>query len=208
MRDNPESTLRQYALAETAVELGWARQDVLVIDADLGISGKFGTPREGFCELVAKVCLGEVGAIFGLEMSRLARSSADFTRLLELARLTDTLLVDGEGIYDLADINDRMVLGLKGSMSEIELHLLTGRLQGAKQAAAMRGELRFPLPVGYLYDDEGACVIDADEQVQAAIRDLFAAFAAGGWAYAVVAAFLGRPFPLRAFGGVWAGQLR
>lgn len=208
VRDNTESTARQYALAEEAVRLGWDREDVVVIDADLGVSGKFGAEREGFRHLVAKVCLGEVGAVFGLEVSRLARSSADFARLLELARLTDALLVDGDGVYDLADINDRLLLGLKGSMSEAELHILAGRLQGAKRAAAERGELHFPLPVGYVYDDEGACVIDPDVEVQTAIRDVFAAFAAGGSAYAVVAAFVGRRFPLRAYGGVWAGQLR
>jgi DNA invertase Pin-like site-specific DNA recombinase len=208
VRDNTESTLRQYGLAEKAVELGWAREDVLVIDADLGVSGKFGAERGGFRDLVAQVCLGEVGAIFGLEVSRLARSSADFARLLELARLTDALLIDGDGVYDLADINDRLLLGLKGSMSEAELHILASRLQGAKRAAAERGELRFPLPVGYVYDDEGVCVLDPDAEVQAAIRDVFAAFAAGGSAFQVVAAFVGRRFPLRAYGGIWAGQLR
>ena len=113
---------------------------------------------------MARVCLGEVGAIFGLEVSRLARSSADLSRLLELARLTDTLVVDADGVYDLADFNDRLLLGLKGTMTEAELHLLAGRLQGAKRAAAERGELRFPLPVGYVYDDEGATVIDPDER--------------------------------------------
>jgi DNA invertase Pin-like site-specific DNA recombinase len=109
VRDNTVSTLRQYDLAEKAVELGWAREDVRVIDADLGVSGKFGAERGGFRDLVAQVCLGEVGAIFGLEVSRLARSCADFARLLELARLTDALLVDGDGVYDLSDINDRLV---------------------------------------------------------------------------------------------------
>jgi excisionase family DNA binding protein len=208
VRDNTESTLRQYALGDEAVALGWDREDVLVIDADLGVSGKFGQVREGFRDLVAKVCLGEVGAIFGLEVSRLARSSADFARLLELARLTDALLIDGDGVYDLANINDRLLLGLKGSMSEAELHILSGRLQGAKRAAAERGELRFPLPVGYVYDEAGACVIDPDAEVQAAIRDVFAAFAAGGSAFQVVGAFVGRRFPLRAYGGAWAGQLR
>ncbi|MFD5572271.1 recombinase family protein [Streptomyces cadmiisoli] len=208
VRDNTESTARQYAPADEAVRLGWDREDVVVIDADLGVSGKFGAEREGFRQLVAKVCLGEVGAVFGLEVSRLARSSADFARLLELARLTDALLVDGDGVYDLSDINDRLLLGLKGSMSEAELHILAGRLQGAKRAAAERGELHFPLPVGYVYDDEGACVIDPDVEAQTAIRDVFAAFAAGGSAYAVVAAFVGRRFPLRAYGGVWASQLR
>jgi DNA invertase Pin-like site-specific DNA recombinase/predicted site-specific integrase-resolvase len=180
---------------------------VRVIDADLGISGKFGTDREGFRDLVTRVCLGEVGAVFGLEVSRLARSSADFARLLELARLTDTLLIDDDGVYDLTDVNDRLLLGLKGSMSEAELHILAGRLHGAKRAAAERGELRFPLPVGYVYD-EGLCVIDPDQEVQAAIADVFAAFRAGGSAFGVVGAFVGRRFPLRAFGGIWAGQLR
>jgi DNA invertase Pin-like site-specific DNA recombinase/predicted site-specific integrase-resolvase len=208
VRDNTESTLRQYALGDEAVRLGWDRENVLVIDADLGLSGKFGQVREGFRDLVAKVCLGEVGAIFGLEVSRLARSSADFARLLELARLTDVLLIDDDGVYDLTNFNDRLLLGLKGSMSEAELHILSSRLQGAKRAAAERGDLRSPLPVGYVYDDEGECVIDPDTEVQAAIRDVFAAFAAGGSAYQVVAAFVGRRFPLRAYGGAWAGQLR
>jgi DNA invertase Pin-like site-specific DNA recombinase len=126
-----QSTARPYGLAAVAVELGWAPGGVLVLDADLGVSGRFGSHRDGFTELVARVCRGGVGAIFGLEVSRLARSG-EFARLLELARLTDTLLVDGDGVYDLSDINDRLLLGLKGSMSEAELHLLTGRLHGAK----------------------------------------------------------------------------
>jgi excisionase family DNA binding protein len=208
VREHTESTARQYALAEQAVALGWNRRDVVVIDADLGVSGRSTEGRDGFRGLVARVCLGEVGAIFGLEISRLARSSADLSRLLELARLTDTLLVDGDGVYDLGDFNDRLLLGLKGTMSEAELHLLAGRLQGAKRAAAARGELRTPLPVGYLHDDQGATMIDPDEEVAAAIADVFAAFTATGSAYQVVAAFAGRRFPLRAYGGVWAGQLR
>jgi len=208
VREHAESTARQYALAEQAVALGWDRRDVAVIDADLGVSGRSTEGRDGFRALVTRVCLGEVGAIFGLEISRLARSSADLSRLLELARLTDTLLIDGDGVYDLADFNDRLLLGLKGTMSEAELHLLAGRLQGAKRAAAARGELRTPLPVGYLHDDQGATVIDPDEEVAAAVTDVFTAFAATGSAYQVVAAFAGRRFPLRAYGGAWAGQLR
>src|SRR5690242_9576473 len=198
VREHTESTARQYALAEQAVALGWDRRDVAVIDADLGVSGRSTEGRDGFRALVSRVCLGEVGAIFGLEISR----------LLELARLTDTLLVDGDGVYDLTDFNDRLLLGLKGTMSEAELHLLAGRLQGAKRAAAARGELRTPLPVGYLHDDQGATVIDPDEEVAAAIADVFTAFTATGSAYQVVAAFTGRRFPLRAYGGAWAGQLR
>jgi len=211
VREHAESTARQYALAEQAVALGWDRRDVTVIDADLGVSGRSTEGRDGFRALVSRVCLGEVGAIFGLEISRLARSSADLSRLLELARLTDTLLIDGDGVYDLTDFNDRLLLGLKGTMSEAELHLLAGRLQGAKRAAAARGELRTPLPVGYVYDDsdrEAGPVIDPDEEVAAAVTDVFTAFAATGSAYQVVAAFAGRRFPLRAYGGAWAGQLR
>lgn len=208
VRDNTESTARQYALADEAVRLGWARQAVEVIDADLGLSGRSADRRPGFKDLVGRVCVGEVGAIFGLEVSRLARSSADLSRLLELARLTDTLVIDADGIYDLASFNDRLLLGLKGTMSEAELHFLAGRLQGAKRAAAERGELRFPLPVGFVYDDEGTIIVDPDAEVQAAVSDVFAAFRTGGSAYQVVAAFKGRRFPLRAYGGVWAGQLR
>jgi DNA invertase Pin-like site-specific DNA recombinase len=208
VRDHSESTARQYALAELAVTLGWSTEQVTVIDSDLGISGRFGTERGGFREIVAKVCLGEVGAVFGLEVSRLARSSAEFARLLELARLTDTLVIDADGAYDLTDFNDRLLLGLKGSMSEAELHLLAGRLQGAKKAAAARGELGLPLPVGLIYDADGRIAPDPDEQVQAAVADVFAAFAQTGSAFGVVKAFAERGFPLRAYGGVWAGQLR
>lgn len=208
VRDNTESTARQYALADEAVRLGWARQNVEVIDADLGLSGRSAEHRTGFKDLLGRVCLGEVGAIFGLEISRLARSSADLSRLLELARLTDTLVVDSDGVYDLAGFNDRLLLGLKGTMSEAELHFLAGRLQGAKRAAAERGELRFALPVGLVYDDEGATTIDPDAEVAAAVADVFAAFRVGGSAYQVVASFKGRRFPLRAYGGVWGGQLR
>src|SRR2546421_7051160 len=193
VREHTESTARQYALAEQAVALGWARRDVEVIDADLGVSGRSTEGRDGFRELVARVCLGEVGAIFGLEISRLARSSADLSRLLELARLTDTLVIDGDGVYDLTDFNDRILLGLEGSMSEAELHLLAGRLQAAKRATAASDELRTPLPVGYIYDDEGRCVMDPDAEVQAAIADVFTTFTATGSGYATVAAFAGRP---------------
>ena len=208
VREHTESTARQYGLVDHAVALGWDRDRIEVIDTDLGVSGRSTEGRDGFRGLVSKVCLGEIGAIFGLEISRLARSSADLSRLLELARLTDTLLVDSDGIYDLADFNDRLLLGLKGTMSEAELHLLAGRLQGAKRAAAARGELRNPLPVGYLHDEDGLTVIDPDEEVATAVADVFAAFTATGSAYGVVAAFSERRFPLRAYGGAWAGQLR
>ena len=208
VRFNTQSTERQYALADEAAKLGWEHERIVVVDRDLGLSGRDAQAREGFKELVGRVCCGEVGAIFGLEISRLARSSADLQRLLELSALTDTLIVDADGIYDLHDFNDRLLLGLKGTMSEAELHILAGRLQGAKRAAAERGELRFPLPVGYVHDDDGQTVIDPDEEVQAAISDLFRAFEQTGSAYGVVGVFGARRFPKRAYGGAWAGQLR
>jgi DNA invertase Pin-like site-specific DNA recombinase len=208
VRFNVRSTERQYALADEAAKLGWERERIVVVDGDLGISGRDAHAREGYKELVARVCMGEVGALFGLEISRLARSNADLQRLLEFCGLTDTLVVDADGIYDLHDFNDRLLLGLKAQMSEAELHIITSRLQGAKRAAAERGELRFPLPVGYVYDDEGETVLDPDEEVQAAIADLFGAFEQTGSAYGVVGAFKDRRFPKRAYGGAWAGELR
>jgi DNA invertase Pin-like site-specific DNA recombinase len=198
VREHGESTARQYGLAGDAARLGWAAGRIEVIDCDLGLSGRTATHREGFRELLGRVCAGEVGAVFGLEISRLARSSADLSRLLETARLTDTLVIDADGIYDPADINDRLLLGLKGQMSEAELHLLHSRLDGARLAAAARGDLRLPLPAGYVYDDAGQTVKDPDEEVAAAVSDMFAAFTAAGSAYGVVAAFTGRRFPGRA----------
>ena len=208
VREHTESTRSQYGLAETAAGLGWASTSIEVIDSDLGISGKWGVARAGFTELVSRVCSGGVGAIFGIEITRLARSNADVARLAEFARITGTLLIDPDGVYDPADVNDRVLLGFKGTMGEMELHVMAQRLQASKRAAAGRGELRTPLPVGYIHDDAGDVVIDPDAEVQAAVRDVFAAFAACGSAYGVVAAFAGRRFPLRAYGGAWAGQLR
>jgi DNA invertase Pin-like site-specific DNA recombinase len=208
VREHTESTRSQYALADKAAALGWPRSDIEVIDTDLGISGKWGVAREGFTELVTRVCSGDVGAIFGIEITRLARSNADVARLAEFARITGTLLIDPDGVYDPADVNDRVLLGFKGTMGEMELHVMAQRLQANKRAAAERGELRTPLPVGYVHDDAGDVVIDPDAEVQAAVADVFAAFTACGSAYGVVAAFKGRRFPLRAYGGAWAGQLR
>ncbi|WP_223838882.1 recombinase family protein [Saccharopolyspora pogona] len=208
VREHTESTTRQYGLVEEAVRLGWARAEVVVIDTDLGVSGRWGVVRAGFTELVGRVCSGEVGAIFGIEISRLARSNAEVARLMEFAAITKTLLIDADGNYDPGDVNDRMLLGMKSTIGEVELHVMAQRLHAAKKAAAARGELRTPLPVGLVYDEAGDVVIDPDAEVQAAIRDLFAAFEQTGSAYGVVAAFTERRFPLRAYGGVWAGQLR
>jgi len=208
VRENKESTARQYGLATEAARLGWEASKILIIDSDLGLSGRSASGREGFKELVSRVCLGEVGAILGLEVSRLARSSADLQRLVEFCSLTNTLIIDADGVYDLQVFNDRLLLGLKGTMSEAELHILAGRLQESKRAAARRGELRFPLPVGYVYDDEGRTVMDSDEEIRAAVADIFSSFEAMGSAYGVVACLRERRFPRRAYGGVWSGEVR
>lgn len=210
VRQNTESTARQYRLATTAAELGWLAEQIVIVDADLGVSGRFGSEREGYREIVARLCMGEVGAVFGLEVSRFGRSNADLTRLMELARLTDTLLIDADGVYDLANVNDRILLGLKGQMSEIELHFLLGRLHGAKLAAAHRGELRHPLPVGFVYDGDGEIIKDPDEQVRRSVEDLFTEFERTGSAMQVVRAFdqTGRLFPQRAWAGAWAGTIK
>jgi len=206
---NRESTERQYALVEKAESLGWIREQILVIDEDLGISGSGRSHRQGFQTLVAKVSLGEVGAIFGLEVSRLARSSAQLSRLLELCGLFNTIIADDDGIYNLSDFNDRLILGFKGSMSEFELHFLRLRMLGAKKNKAEKGELRFPLPVGYVYSADKQIALDPDEGVQAAVHNVFTAFKAGGSAYSVVRYFTqnGLQFPKRAYGGAWAGKL-
>lgn len=208
VRENFRSTERQYSLADHAARLGWEPERIVTIDGDLGLSGRDTQAREGYKQMVGRVCLGEVGAIFGLEVSRLARSSAETQRLLEYCGLTDTLVIDTDGIYDLRDFNDQLVLGVKGQLAQAELHIMGVRLQGAKRHAAERGELRFPLPVGLVYDAEGSTIIDPDEEVQAAIADVFTAFGQTGSAYGVVGVFAGRRFPRRAYGGAWAGELR
>ncbi len=208
VRHNRESTARQYGLVDDAAGMGWDASRIVVIDDDLGLSGRSASTRQGFKQMVSRVCLGEVGAIFGLEVSRLARSSADLQRLLEFCSVTDTLIVDADGVYDLRSFNDRLLLGLKGTMSEAELHILTGRLQESRRAAARRGELRFPLPVGYVHDEDGRTVMDPDEEIRVTVTDVFAAFQAAGAAYGVVRALADRRFPHRAYGGVWAGEIR
>ena len=209
VRYNRESTERQYALQEKALNLGWSKEQIQVIDEDLGISGSGREHRQGFQQLVAQVTFGEVGAIFGLEISRLARSSADLLRLLELCGLFNTIVADEDGIYDLCDFNDRLILGFKGTMSEAELHFLRARMLGGKKNKAKKGELHFPLPVGYAYDSDGQTVLDPDEEVQIAVRNVFHAFQASGSAYGVVQFFAQNSlrFPKRAYGGAWAGKL-
>ena len=207
VRENACSTERQYALEERALGLSWPKEHIEVVDQDLGCSGAQAAGRMGFQRLVAKVSLGEVGAVFGLEVSRLARSSADWHRLLELCALFDTLIVDEDGIYDLAEFNDRLVLGLKGTMSEAELHYLRSRLIEGKKVKASKGELRQELPVGYLYDELGRVVVDPDEEVRSAVAAVFRAFRRAGSAYGALKALVDQPFPKRAYGASGAGRL-
>jgi DNA invertase Pin-like site-specific DNA recombinase len=176
LREHTESLLRQYELRERAVALGWDAHQVRVIDADLGRSGAEATAREGFKDLVADVGLGRVGIIFGIEVSRLARNNADWYQLLDLCALTDTLIADADGVYHPADFNDRLVLGLKGTMSEAELHLIRSRLTAGLRHKAARGELRQFLPVGFDYDQTGTVVITPDEAVVEAIATVFRRF--------------------------------
>jgi DNA invertase Pin-like site-specific DNA recombinase len=187
--ENTESTQRQYALRQRAVALGWPNDRVIVIDSDLGQSGASAVDREGFQKLVAEVGMGRVGIVLGLEVSRLARNSTDWHRLLEICALTDTLILDEDGIYDPAHFNDRLLLGLKGTMSEAELHVLRARLRGGLINKARRGELRCRLPVGFVYDGGGHVVLDPDKQVQESVRLLFATFARTGAAHATLKYF-------------------
>jgi DNA invertase Pin-like site-specific DNA recombinase len=166
VRHHQESTERQYALRQKALELGWREPSVQVLDRDLGKSGAQTAGREDFKTLVAEVSMGQVGAVFALEVSRLAHSNLDWHRLLELCALNSTLVIDEDGCYNPADFNDGLLLGLKGTMAQAELHLLRGRLLGGKLNKARKGELRFPLPVGLCYDEDGRIVLDPDEEVQ------------------------------------------
>jgi DNA invertase Pin-like site-specific DNA recombinase len=151
---NRESTQRQYALASKATTLGWPSQQVVVIDEDLGVSGSGVVARNGFARLTAEVALGHVGIVLGLEVSRLARNNADWYRLLDLCGITDTLIGDADGVYHPAMFNDRLLLGLKGTMSEAELHVLRARLLGGIRNKAARGELRRNLPVGFVWGEQ------------------------------------------------------
>src|SRR6202162_1391161 len=171
--ENGESTRRQYALRERALSLGWPAERIHIIDQDLGMSGAHSAGRDGFKELVAAVGLRKVGIVLGLEVSRLARNSVDWQQLLQLCAYTDTLILDEEGIYDPSAFNDRLLLGLKGTMSEAELHLLRARLRGGILNKARRGELWMKPPLGFVYDDSGRIVFDPDQQVQRAVRLLF-----------------------------------
>jgi len=187
--EHTESTARQYAFRKRAVALGWQDDQVITIDSDLGQSGASSADREGFQKLVMEVSMGRAGIVLGLEVSRLARNSTDWHRLLEICAITDTLILDEDGIYCPGDFNDRLLVGLKGTMSEAELHLIRARMRGGVLNKAKRGQLETPLPFGFVYDDEGRVVLDPDQQVQQAIRTVFETFRRVGSALGVAKHF-------------------
>jgi DNA invertase Pin-like site-specific DNA recombinase len=204
--ENTESTQRQYGLRQRAIVLGWQSEQIEVIDCDQGQSGASTGEREGFQRLVAEVGLGKAGIVMGLEVSRLARNCADWHRLLEICALSGTLILDEDGLYDPAHFNDRLLLGLKGTMSEAELHVLRTRLRGGVLSKAQRGELKMPLPVGLAYDPAQRVVLDPDKQVQSTLRYFFETFRRTGAAWATVQAFgkEGLKFPRRGPAGYGA----
>ena len=197
--ENVESTKRQYALRSRAVALGWRDDQVVVIDSDQGESGASASWREGFQRLVTDTGMGRAGIVMGLEVSRLARNNADWHRLLEICALADTLILDEDGVYDPASFNDRLLLGLKGTMSEAELHVLKARLRGGILNKVRRGEYRCPLPTGFAYDEAGNVALDSDAHIRETISHFFETFSRVGSACQTVKAFRseGLRFPSR-----------
>ena len=206
---NTESAARQYALRQKAIALGWEAEAIVTIDTDQGQSGASAADREGFQRLVAEVGMGRAGIVLGLEVSRLARNNADWHRLLEICAMSGTLICDEDGLYDPTDFNDRLLLGLKGTMSEAELHFIRARLVGGQLSKARRGELQMGLPVGLVYDPAGRVALDPDIGVQQAIRQVFTLFARTGSARATVQQFNadGLLFPVRVRTGSHKGEL-
>ena len=207
--ENTESTARQYALRERAIALGWPAEQIVVIDQDLGQSGASAADREGFQRLVAEVGLGRVGLVMGLEVSRLARSSLDWHHLLEMCAMTGSLILDEDGLYDPATFNDRLLLGLKGTMSEAELHVLRARLRGGILNKASRAALKLPLPMGLAYADDDTIILDPDAQIRASVGLLFATCKRTGSATATVKYFRtkGLLFPRRVRTGLHKGEV-
>jgi DNA invertase Pin-like site-specific DNA recombinase len=187
--ENEESTRRQYALRGRAIALGWHDEQIVVIDNDQGESGASAAWREGFQRLVSDVGMGRAGIVMGLEVSRLARNNADWQRLLEICALADTLILDEDGIYDPSVFNDRLLLGLKGTMSEAELHVIKARLRGGILNKARRGEFRSPLPTGLVYDQSGNVTLDPDTQVREMMTHFFETFRRVGSASQTVKVF-------------------
>ncbi|HEY0938266.1 MAG TPA: recombinase family protein [Trebonia sp.] len=184
--DHGWSTRLQYGLTERAASLGWAASRVMVIDEDLGRSAANAAERPGFARLVAEITMGHVGLVLGLEMSRLARAGRDWHQLIELCSLAGALLADADGVYDPNWYNDRLLLGLKGTMTELELHLIRQRMASGRLAKAGRGELAVPLPAGYVRRPFGEAAFDPDEQVQAVVRLVFSVFEQLGTVHAVL----------------------
>lgn len=199
VRNNQESGRRQHGFLERAVSLGWRGEQVEVIDDDTGQSGATAEGRDGFHRLVSEVALGKVGAVLGLEVSRLARSCADWYRLMEVAAVTRTIIVDEDGVYDPNHFNDRILLGMKATMSEAELHLLKQRMVGGRRNKARRGQFRIRLPAGYVWEDSEGIRKDPDERVQDVIELFFRSFERLGTASAVARYFASnrQPFPRR-----------
>src|SRR2546427_11696303 len=207
--EHTESTARQYALRQRAIALGWPAEQIVVIDCDQGQSGASAVDRAGFQQLVAEVGLGHAGIVLGLEVSRLARSSTDWHRLLELCALSGTLILDEDGLYDPSQFNDRLLLGLKGTMSEAELRVLRARLLGGTLNKARRGELWIRPPIGLIYDRAQGLMLEPDAQIQGAVRLLFATFRRTGSAEQVVRHFAreGVRWPRRLTTGPRAGEV-
>ena len=207
--ENTESTQRQYALRDRAVALGWPLERIHVIDCDLGKSGSQSAGRDGFQKLVSEVALGKAGLVMGLEVSRLARNSADWHRLIELCSLGGALILDEDGIYDPANFNDRLLLGLKGTMSEAELHFLKARMRGGLLNKARRGELEMRPPVGLVYREDDVLILDPDAEIQAAMRLVFETFERTGSAMQTVKLFheQGLRFPRCIRKGLNKGEL-
>ena len=207
--EHSESTRLQYALAERAAALGWARSQVMVIDDDLGVSAATADSREGFARLVTEVTMGRVGIVLGIEMSRLARTGRDWHQLLELCSLSGVLLADPDGVYDPGFYNDRLLLGLKGTMSEAELYLIRQRMLSGKLAKAERGELAIPLPIGYVRRPSGEVILDPDEQARHVVRLVFSTFARLGTLNAVLRYLAGHQvqLPVRVHCGPAKGEI-
>jgi DNA invertase Pin-like site-specific DNA recombinase len=206
---NTESAIRQYDLRGKAIALGWDASQITVTGTGQGQSGASAADREGFQQLVAEVSLGRAGIVPGLECSRLARNSADWHQLLELCGMTGTLICDEDGLYDPRNFNDRLLLGMKGQLSEAELHFIRARLRGGIISKARHGELITPLPAGLAYDAAGHVIPDPDTAVQGALRRLFTTFEATGSASARVKAFntAQLTFPWRHRAGPRKGEL-
>jgi DNA invertase Pin-like site-specific DNA recombinase len=207
--EHSESTRLQYALAERAAALGWARSRIVVIDDDLGVSAAMADARAGFARLVTEVTMGRVGIVLGIEMSRLARTGRDWHQLLELCSLAGVLLADPDGVYDPGFYNDRLLLGLKGTMSEAELYLIRQRMLSGKLAKAERGELAIPLPIGYVRRPSGEVVLDPDEQARHVVRLVFDAFGRLGTLNGVLRYLVEHQvqLPVRVHGGLAKGEL-